>query len=90
MTMLEESPRAADVVARTWEIVPELRARAERAVLDRKLPKENIEALRRSGAMKTIQAVRNGGYGLGIRSHVDVLRTLGRGCGSTAWVVGVV
>jgi 3-hydroxy-9,10-secoandrosta-1,3,5(10)-triene-9,17-dione monooxygenase len=90
MTMLEESPRAADIVARTWEIVPELRARAERAVLDRKLPKENIEALRRSGAMKTIQAVRNGGYGLGIRSHVDVLRTLGRGCGSTAWVVGVV
>lgn len=40
--------------------------------------------------MRTIQAVRNGGYGLGIRSHVDVIRALSRGCGSTAWVVGVV
>jgi 3-hydroxy-9,10-secoandrosta-1,3,5(10)-triene-9,17-dione monooxygenase len=90
MTMLDESAAATDVVARTWEIVPELRARAERAGLDRKLPRENIEALRRAGSMKTIQARRNGGYGLGIRSHVDVIRTLGRGCGSTAWVVGVV
>lgn len=40
--------------------------------------------------MRVIQAVRNGGLGLGIRSHVDVIRTLGRGCGSTAWVAGVV
>jgi alkylation response protein AidB-like acyl-CoA dehydrogenase len=89
MTMLE-SDMAADVVARTWAIVPELRARAERANLDRKLPRENIEAMRRAGSLKTIQAKRNGGYGLGIRSHVDVIRTLGRGCGSTAWVAGVV
>jgi 3-hydroxy-9,10-secoandrosta-1,3,5(10)-triene-9,17-dione monooxygenase len=90
MTMLDESTAATDVVARTWEIVPELRARAERAGLDRKLPRENIEAMRRAGSLKTIQARRNGGYGLGIRSHVDVIRTLGRGCGSTAWVAGVV
>jgi alkylation response protein AidB-like acyl-CoA dehydrogenase len=90
MTMLEESLQAADVVARTWEIVPELRARSERAVLDRKLPIENIEAMRRAGSLKTIQARRNGGYGLGIRSHVDIIRTLGRGCASTAWVAGVV
>ena len=89
MTMLEND-RAADVVARTWEIVPELRARAERAGIDRKLPRENIDAMRRAGSLKTIQATRNGGYGLGIRSHVDVIRTLGRGCGSTAWVAGVV
>lgn len=89
MTVLEDR-LADDVVARTKAIVPELRARAERATLDRKIPRENIEAMRRAGSLKTIQATRNGGYGLGIRSHVDVIRALGRGCGSTAWVAGVV
>jgi alkylation response protein AidB-like acyl-CoA dehydrogenase len=90
MTMLDDATAVTDVVARTWEIVPELRARAERAGMDRKLPRENIEAMRRAGSLKVIQAKRNGGLGLGIRSHVDVIRTLGRGCGSTAWVAGVV
>ena len=80
---------AEEAVAKGWEIVPELRARAELATTDRRLPRENVEALRRSCSLKTIQAMRNGGYGLGIRSHVDVIRTLGRGCGSTAWVAGV-
>ncbi len=54
------------------------------------LPQSNIDALRRAGALKTIQATRNGGYALGIRSHLDVMSALGRGCGSTAWVAGVV
>jgi 3-hydroxy-9,10-secoandrosta-1,3,5(10)-triene-9,17-dione monooxygenase len=90
MTLVDQAAQATDVVARAWAIVPELRSRAEQAGIDRRLPRENIEALRRAGALKTIQAVRNGGYGLSIRSHVDVIRTLGRACGSTAWVAGVV
>ena len=40
--------------------------------------------------LKTIQATRNGGYAFGIRSHLDVISALGEGCGSTAWVAGVV
>ena len=90
MTMLEDDELAHDVVSRTWDIVPNLRARAEATTTNRRLPRENIDDMRRAGSLKTIQAKRNGGYGLGIRSHVDVIRTLGRGCGSTAWVAGVV
>ncbi|MEA3184193.1 MAG: 3-hydroxy-9,10-secoandrosta,3,5(10)-triene-9,17-dione monooxygenase [Ilumatobacteraceae bacterium] len=81
---------AADAVARARELTPELRERAAQTALDRRIPQINIDALRRAGALKTIQATRNGGYALGIRSHLDVMSALGRGCGSTAWVAGVV
>jgi 3-hydroxy-9,10-secoandrosta-1,3,5(10)-triene-9,17-dione monooxygenase len=84
------SVTASDAVARASELIPELRDRAAQTALDRRLPQSNIDALRRAGALKTIQAKRNGGYALGIRSHLDVMSALGRGCGSTAWVAGVV
>jgi 3-hydroxy-9,10-secoandrosta-1,3,5(10)-triene-9,17-dione monooxygenase len=84
------SMTASDAVARATELIPELRERAAQTALDRRLPQANIDAMRGAGAMKTIQATRNGGYALGIRSHLDVMSALGRGCGSTAWVAGVV
>jgi 3-hydroxy-9,10-secoandrosta-1,3,5(10)-triene-9,17-dione monooxygenase len=84
------STTASDAVARARELIPELHERAAQTALDRRLPHANIEALRRAGALKTIQATRNGGYALGIRSHLDVISALGEGCGSTAWVAGVV
>ena len=74
MTMTLESDVAAEVVARTRELIPTLRARANRTALDRRLPRETL----------------NGGYGLGIRDHLDVISALGEGCGATAWVMGVV
>ena len=84
------SVSASEAVARANELIPELRERAAQTALDRRLPQSNIDALRRAGALKTVQAKRNGGYALGIRSHLDVMSALGRGCGSTAWVAGVV
>jgi 3-hydroxy-9,10-secoandrosta-1,3,5(10)-triene-9,17-dione monooxygenase len=81
---------ASDAVARARELIPELRERAAQTNLDRRVPPVNIDALRRAGSLKTIQATRNGGYALGIRTHLDVMSALGQGCGSTAWVAGVV
>ena len=78
------------VLERTIELVPELRARAEQANADRRLPEENIKALRQAGSFKVLQSSRNGGLGLGVRDHLDVISTLARGCASTAWVAGVV
>jgi 3-hydroxy-9,10-secoandrosta-1,3,5(10)-triene-9,17-dione monooxygenase len=86
----ETSVSASDAAWRAHELIPELRERAAQTALDRRLPVANIDALRRSGSLKTLQAKRNGGYALGIRSHLDVMSALGRGCGSTAWVAGVV
>ena len=81
---------ASDAVARTRELIPELRERAAQTATDRRLPQVTIDSLRRAGSLKTLQATRNGGYALGIRSHLDVMSALGQGCGSTAWVAGVV
>ena len=78
------------VLERTIELVPELRARAEQANADRRLPEENIKALRQAGSFKVLQSTRNGGLGLSVRDHLDVISTLARGCTSTAWVAGVV
>jgi 3-hydroxy-9,10-secoandrosta-1,3,5(10)-triene-9,17-dione monooxygenase len=90
MSMTMSTVTAADAVGRARDLIPELRQRAAQTATDRRLPQANIDALRRAGALKTLQATRNGGYGLGIRSHLDVMSALGQGCGSTAWVAGVV
>lgn len=89
-TTIGERDLAAEHVARTRALIPELRARAEQTARDRRVPVENIRALQQAGSLKTIQSTRNGGYGLGIRTHVDIISSLSRGCGSTAWVAGVV
>jgi 3-hydroxy-9,10-secoandrosta-1,3,5(10)-triene-9,17-dione monooxygenase len=70
-------------------LAPKLRERAEATNQQRRLSHETVADLKSSGALKTLQSTRNGGYGLGMREHLDVLAALGRGCGSTAWVVGV-
>ena len=80
----------AQLVERTRELIPELRGRAEQCARERRLPQANIDAMRAAGSLKTIQASRNGGFGRGVRTHLDVTSALGRGCGSTAWVAGVV
>ncbi len=71
---------AERLVAQANAIAPALRARAEATNQQRRLPQETIDDLRSSGALKTIQSTRNGGYGLGMREHLDVLAALGRGC----------
>jgi 3-hydroxy-9,10-secoandrosta-1,3,5(10)-triene-9,17-dione monooxygenase len=81
---------ATPALEATRALVPELRARSAQTALDRRLPPETIAALRTSGALKTIQAKRNGGAALSMHDHLDMVSTIARGCGSTAWVAGVV
>ena len=80
----------AGLIERTRALIPELRARAVATAEARRVPPENILAMQRAGSLKTIQATRNGGYGFGMRAHLDTISALGEGCGSTAWVAGVV
>jgi 3-hydroxy-9,10-secoandrosta-1,3,5(10)-triene-9,17-dione monooxygenase len=91
MTMLanDTTDSTREMLARVEAIIPKLRERSEATNRNRRLSTETIDDLRSSGALKTIQSTRNGGYGLGMREHLDVLAALGRGCGSVGWVVGV-
>ncbi len=96
MTMLADTTNAVDrdLAARLLEqanaLAPKLRERAGATAAARRLPKENIADLRDAGVLKIIQSTRNGGYGLGMREHLDIAAAIARGCASTAWVLGVV
>src|SRR5688500_16170607 len=79
----------ADLVARTRALIPDLRTRADETAALRRVPIENVRAMQAAGALKAIQSTRNGGYGLGMRAHLDVISALAEGCASTAWVAGV-
>jgi 3-hydroxy-9,10-secoandrosta-1,3,5(10)-triene-9,17-dione monooxygenase len=88
MTTVEQAE--TDLIARTRALIPELRERAEATAAARRVPPENIRALQAAGSLKTVQARRNGGYGLGMHAHLDTISSIAEGCGSTAWVSGVV
>jgi 3-hydroxy-9,10-secoandrosta-1,3,5(10)-triene-9,17-dione monooxygenase len=75
-----------DLVTRARELVPMLRANAQSAERERRLPEANLEALRSAGLLRLSLPRRHGGYELGVRSFLRVCAELGRGCGSTAWV----
>jgi 3-hydroxy-9,10-secoandrosta-1,3,5(10)-triene-9,17-dione monooxygenase len=79
-----------ELVARAAALIPILSSRAAEAEQLRRLPIENVAALKETGLLKVLQPRRYGGYQLSLRAHVDVVSTLGQGCGATAWCVGVI
>lgn len=81
--------RASELTSRARALVGDLKARAAEAEQLRRVPKESIDLVRRAGLVRVIQSRKNGGHGLPMRAHVDVVSTIAEGCGSTAWVLGV-
>jgi alkylation response protein AidB-like acyl-CoA dehydrogenase len=51
--------------------------------------KENIEALHAAGVFRMCTSKRFGGLETDLPTQFEVIRTLGRGCGSTSWVAQV-
>jgi 3-hydroxy-9,10-secoandrosta-1,3,5(10)-triene-9,17-dione monooxygenase len=80
----------ATLVARAEALVPDLLERAGEAERLRKVPAENIAALKQAGLLKVLQARRYGGHQASLRTHVDVIAALARGCAATAWCAGVI
>jgi alkylation response protein AidB-like acyl-CoA dehydrogenase len=74
-----------DLVRRAQALIPMLRARAAEADALRRLPAETVRDLKLSGIARVLQPARYGGCQAPFAGMVDILRTIGRGCGSTAW-----
>ncbi|HUZ75329.1 MAG TPA: acyl-CoA dehydrogenase family protein [Stellaceae bacterium] len=83
-------PDHDEMVARAESLVPALRARAAEAERLRRVPDANIAALRGAGLFKVLQPHRYGGYQMSLHSHIDTVAAVARGCGSTAWCMGVI
>jgi len=80
-------PDFAELLRRAEALVPVLRERAGRTEELRQLPEETIDDLHKSGLFRILQPKRVGGSELPFRSIVELVSVIGKGDGSTAWVL---
>jgi len=78
------------LVALAASLAPQLRERLAEADRLRKLPPATVEAVRKAGLFKVLQARRYGGHQMSLRTHIDVIAAVAEGCASTAWCMGVI
>lgn len=80
-------PSPDDLVRRAESLIPFLRKRAGDADRSGEFSPEAIRQLREAGFFRILQPARFGGYGLDPATLWSVTRQLGRGCGSTAFII---
>lgn len=88
-----DSPEALDepsLPERAAALVELLRGNAASADQDRRLPEENVLALQEAGLFKMLVPGRFGGHQADFRTALRVVSEIGRGCGSSAWVITLI
>lgn len=83
-------PDHKEMVARATSLVPALRACAVETEKLRRLPDANVASLQNAGLLKVLQPRRYDGYQMSLHAHIDTVAAVARGCGSTAWCMGVI
>ena len=83
-------PLFTTLLRRAEELRPLLLSHAEQTDTLRRLPDANVAALKESGLSRLMVPKRFGGYQTSVRTYVEAMAELGRGCGSTAWVASLV
>ncbi|MFT0861374.1 acyl-CoA dehydrogenase family protein [Ancylobacter sp. G4_0304] len=86
-TLAPEPLRSADLAAAAEAMIPLLRETSPRTNADRRPPPELCAQLKAAGFPRMFQPARYGGAQGALTDGVDTLRAIGRGCGSTAWIV---
>ncbi|MEU4742596.1 acyl-CoA dehydrogenase family protein [Actinosynnema sp. NPDC023658] len=79
----------SDIFDRVRGLVPLLRANAERCTAERRVPRENLDALRGTGLFRAALPRHLGGLECDVRTKLAALTEVARGCGSTAWVATI-
>lgn len=83
------TPAGLDMVERARALRPNLRMRAVEAEKARRVSEVTIDELKAGGFFKMLLPKRVGGYELTLREFALAVAEVGKGCGSTAWVVSV-
>jgi alkylation response protein AidB-like acyl-CoA dehydrogenase len=78
------------LIARAREIRPLLEKHASQIDSLRRLPDEVVRALRDNGLCRMMVPKRHGGHQTSVRTYVEVMAEIGRGCASAAWVASLV
>jgi alkylation response protein AidB-like acyl-CoA dehydrogenase len=89
VTPREITERVA-LLERASAIRPLLERNAEQTDALRRLPDENVQALKDSGLCRLMIPRRFGGLETSIRTYIEVTAEIGRGCGSSAWVSSLI
>jgi 3-hydroxy-9,10-secoandrosta-1,3,5(10)-triene-9,17-dione monooxygenase len=76
----------SDIVERARALIPILRSRAAATNANRCPSDETKQDMKRAGIAQIFQPKRFGGAEARLRDGIDVLRAIGSGCGSTAWI----
>jgi resorcinol 4-hydroxylase (FADH2) len=82
-------PSPAQLKAATAELLPAFRNRAADTEMVRRVPAENLSALRDAGLFKIVQPLEFGGYEYDFDVLVDLVMDVSRACASTGWVYGL-
>lgn len=83
-------PARDDLIERARSLAPKLAERAVACEAARRLPEESVRELKEAGLFKVVKPKDFGGYQMHLNTLVDAAFELGRGCASSAWVMGVV
>jgi alkylation response protein AidB-like acyl-CoA dehydrogenase len=78
------------LVERAAALRPILERNAETTDVLRRLADENVQALKDAGLCRLMVPARLGGHQTSVRTYIDVMAELGRGCGSTSWVASLI
>lgn len=82
-------PSSEDFVDRARALIPALRERAAAAEAARMVPAETMAELCDADIFRLLQPKADGGHALSPTALWRVTREIGRGCASTAWLVGL-
>lgn len=85
----ERTKKEIELLEAARKMIPALRARAEQADRELKIPDETIADMQEAGFFQVMQPKRFGGLELDPRAFYEIQMTLAEGCMSTAWVYGV-
>ena len=82
-------PTPEQLKAAVRKTLPFIKERALSAERNRRVPEENISALREAGLFKVVQPREFGGYEYDYPVLVDLVIEVGTACASTAWIAGL-
>ena len=74
-----------ELVAIARDLTEPFRARAQEAEKNRRISRENHEAMLDAGLYRVQMPERYGGFEMSHRTMLDISVELGRGCGSSSW-----
>ena len=89
MTDTSTIASGAAMRARVSAALGTIAANADRAEHERRVPDENIEALRDAGFFRSLQPARYGGTPIGADEYTPAVVDIARACASTAWASGL-